>query len=223
VRNGEAVVIDMLSFAVMPSAARVHLVVWSDYLCPWCYVGTTRLERLEHDLGSGLTIEWRAFLLRPMPDPGRTLERFRTYTQSWLRPAAEEDAPPFRPWATDAGPPSHSIPPHVVAKAAVAVGPAAFHALHGRLLRAYFEENRDITERATLQGLWREAGLDDARFPAADAPALEAAVLADHRDALAHGVTGVPSVMLAGTDVPMLGALPYETYRRWVTRAHERA
>jgi predicted DsbA family dithiol-disulfide isomerase len=140
-----------------------------------------------------------------------------------LRPAAEGDAPPFRPWATEAGPPTHSIPPHLAAKAAAALGPDAFRALRPRLFRAYFEENRDITARATLEALWSEAGLAAAAFAAVDDPALEDAVLADHQAALAHGVTGVPSVMLAGTDVPMLGALSYEHYRRWVTRALERA
>ena len=32
-------------------------------------------------------------------------------------------------------------------------------------------------------------------------------------------VTGVPAVRMVDNDVPMLGALPYESYRRWVERA----
>lgn len=203
----------------MPSDAPVRLVVWSDYLCPWCHLGAARIARLERELGSDLAIEWRAFILRPTPEPGRTLDRFRAYTQSWLRPAAEPDAPAFVPWASDEGPPSHSIPPHVAAKAAAAHGPDAFRAMHARLLRAYFVESRDITAPATLRALWRDVGLDEAAFAAIDAPALEAAVVAEHRDALAHGTTGVPSAMLVGTDVPMLGAMPYETYRKWIGRA----
>jgi predicted DsbA family dithiol-disulfide isomerase len=202
-------------------ARRVHLVVWSDYLCPWCYLGFARMRRLEQEFGDALRIEWRAFLLRPTPSGGRTLEKFRAYTQSWLRPAAEPDAPPFRPWATDAGPPSHSIPAHLVAKAAAALGDDAFAAMHARLLRAYFEENRDITERATQLALWRELGLAENAFAVADAAATHDAVLAEHRQALAFGVTGVPAVMMVGNDVPTLGAMPYETYRRWIARAVE--
>jgi predicted DsbA family dithiol-disulfide isomerase len=211
------------------AASQIHLVVWSDYLCPWCYLGAARVRRLEQEFGAALHVEWRAFLLRPTPDPGRTLERFRAYTQSWLRPAAEPDAPEFRPWASDEGPPSHSIPAHLVAKAAAALGPDAFAAMHARLLRAYFTESRDITDRETLRALWREAGLsdaglgdagrNDAAFAVADAPATRAAVLAEHEDALQQGVTGVPAVMMVGNDVPTLGAMPYETYRRWIARA----
>lgn len=203
----------------MTSRAAVHLVVWSDYLCPWCHLGTRRVHRLEEEFGDALAVEWRAFLLRPVPDGTRTLEKFRAYTQSWLRPAAEPDAPEFRPWATAAGPPSHSVPAHLVAKAAATVGPDAFRAMHDRLLHAYFVENRDISDADTLRALWRELGLADESFAAADAPATRAAVLAEHRDALEQGVNGVPALMLVGNDVPAVGAMPYETYRRWIARA----
>ncbi len=204
-------------------AAAVHLVVWSDYLCPWCHLGAARLARLADEFGPALRIEWRAFLLRPKPSRRRTLDEFRAYTQSWLRPAAEPDAPEFRPWASAAGPPSHSIPAHVLAKAAAAVGPDAFAALHARLLRAYFVESRDVTDRATQRELWREVGLADADFARTiDAPEHGAAVLAEHRDALEHGVTGVPAVMMVGNDVPTLGAMTLDTYRRWITRSLER-
>ena len=199
--------------------ATVHLVVWSDYLCPWCYLGTARIRRLEQEFGRALRVEWRAFLLRPTAQSGRSLERFRAYTQSWLRPAAEEDAPEFRPWASDEGPPSHSVPAHAAAKAAAAVDADAFRPLHERLMRAYFTESRDITRRETLQALWLECGLPAEAFENAFAPATEATVMADHQDALARGVTGVPAIMMVGNDVPTLGAMPYATYRRWIARA----
>lgn len=209
----------MTDAATADVTRRVRLVVWSDYLCPWCYLGFARVRRLEEEFGDALQVEWRAFLLRPAPSTGRTLEKFRAYTQSWLRPAAEPDAPVFRPWATDAGPPSHSIPAHLVAKAAAALGPDAFAAMHARLLRAYFEENRDVTERATQLALWRELGFAEEAFAVADDPATHDAVLAEHRAALEAGVTGVPAMMLVGNDVPTLGAMPFETYRRWIARA----
>ncbi len=197
----------------------VRLVVWSDYLCPWCYLGTARIRRLEEEFGESLRVEWRAFLLRPTPDPGRSLERFRAYTQSWLRPAAEADAPEFRPWASDEGPPSHSVPAHAAAKAAAMVDADAFRRMHERLLRAYFTESRDISKRETLHALWLECGLPESAFELALTPEAGAGVIAEHQDALAHGVTGVPAVMMVGNDVPTLGAMPYETYRRWIARA----
>ena len=177
-----------------------------------------RLRRIEVELGDRVTLEWRTFLLRPTPDASRTLEAFRAYTQSWLRPAAEPEGGTFRVWATEEGPPSHSVPPHVVAKAAAQLGRTAFQAMHDRLLHAYFAENRDITKAGTLLALWRDAGLPDTEFArAADEDVLRE-VVDQHNDAVRREVTGVPTVMMVGNDVPIVGAMPYETYRRWVTR-----
>jgi len=199
-------------------ADRVELIAWSDYLCPWCYNAAVRLDRLEDDLDGRVHVEWRTFLLRPHPDPSRTFEKFRAYTESWLRPAAEPDAAPFRVWASDEGPPSHSVPPHLVAKAAAQLGPAAFRAMHERLLHAYFAENRDITKGETLQALWAEAGLPPDEFARVGDEALLREVVAQHNEAVEIGVSGVPAVMMVGNDVPMMGAMSYDTYRKWVER-----
>jgi predicted DsbA family dithiol-disulfide isomerase len=176
------------------------------------------LRRLEEEFGDAVALEWRTFLLRPQPDPTRTLEAFRAYTRSWRRPAAEPDAPAFQPWASDAGPPTHSVPPHLVAKAAARLGPDAFRSMHERLFRAYFEASRDVTHGPTLQAIWREAGLPDDAFALASDDAVVSEVVAQHNAAVRADVTGVPAVMMEGTDVPILGAMPYETYRRWVER-----
>jgi predicted DsbA family dithiol-disulfide isomerase len=199
----------------------VRLAVWSDYLCPWCHLASARLARLREELGGELELEWRAYLLRPEPRLDRDLERFRTYTRSWRRPAAEADAPAFREWHGGQGPPSHSLPPHRVARAAARVSPEAFDALHGRLLRAYFEESRDITRRDTLEALWREAGLAPEAFAASDDPALEREILDEHRRAQELGVTGVPAVGPAEGDLFLVGAHPLELYRRWVARLRD--
>jgi hypothetical protein len=36
-----------------------------------------RLRQLKKEFGDRVQIEWRSFLLRPRPDPGRTLEKFK--------------------------------------------------------------------------------------------------------------------------------------------------
>lgn len=196
----------------------LRLIVYSDYLCPWCYLGAVRLRRLGEEFGDRVQFEWRSFLLRPRPDPRRTLEKFRAYTQSWQRPAAEPDAPPFRVWESDAGPPSHSIPPHLAAKAAATLNAAAFDRMHDRLMRAYFTENRDITDSDTLFRLWRELGLPDAAFGRMEDPALLQQTIAQHNEALERGIDGVPAVHVAGRDGALIGAQPVETFRHWFNR-----
>ncbi|HVH07474.1 MAG TPA: DsbA family protein [Myxococcota bacterium] len=200
----------------------VRLVVWSDYLCPWCHLASARVGRLRADFGARLEIEYRAYLLRPRPrgpgDPDARHERFVAYTESWQRAAGEADAPVFRTWASAEGPPTHSVPAHLAAKAARRLGEDAFAAMHARLLRAYFEESRDISARATQLALWKELGLAAPGFDAVDDPALLRETLGEHDAALEAGATGVPAAMLAGQDAVLVGALPYESYRRWIER-----
>ena len=198
----------------------VRFRVWYDYLCPWCYNGAVRLEKLAREFPGVVELEWRAFLLRPAERPRRDPERFRAYTRSWLRVGAEADAGLFRPWEGEAGPPSHSVPAHRAAKAAAAAG--GFDALHRRLLRAYFAESRDVSDPATLEALWREAGLPEEGFARSWEEEVLSAVLADHDAALAAGVSGVPAVQLVGNDAVIVGAQPLELYRRWVRRTLER-
>ncbi len=200
----------------------ISLVVYSDYLCPWCFNATLRLRRLEAELAGSLRLEWRSFLLRPSPVAGRSLEEFRSYTRSWLRPASEPDAGTFRVWQGEAGPPTHSVPPHLAAKAARSLGASEFDRMHERLLHAYFAESRDITDPATLRALWCEAGLPDGEYARVEDPRWLQETLDEHRAAVELGVTGVPAAGVAGEDVFVTGALPLETYRRWVHRRLER-
>jgi predicted DsbA family dithiol-disulfide isomerase len=212
------------------TAALLRFVAWSDYLCPWCANASLRLQRIEAEY-SEIEIAWRSYLLRPTARPApaseveaaERLRRFRHYVRSWQRPAAEADAATFHSWEAGARPPTHSMPAQVVAKAARRIDPAAFRGMHAALLEAYFDRNRDISDDRELRSLWIEQGLREVDFPELEDRTLVAEVLRDHRNALEHGVTGVPAVMLVGNDAVVVGAQPLATYRRWVERSLERA
>lgn len=195
----------------------VHWIVYSDFLCPWCFNAAVRLRRLESESGGRLRLEWRSFLLRPQPRVV-PIEKFCAYTETWLRPAAEDDAGTFRVWASEEGPPSHSVPPHVVAKAAAELDEGAGRDIHERLLQAYFQDNRNITDRATLAAIWREAGLASESFESIDEERITHEVFANYQEAMDLGITGVPAVRPANGTVFVTGAQPYETYRRWFVR-----
>lgn len=205
----------------------IRFFVYSDYLCPWCYNASVRLRQVEAEYAGAVELEWRSYLLRPErrehSDPKAALEKFRRYTESWLRPAAESPSGEFQVWSSGEGPPSHSIPAHLVSKAAARVSPESFRAMHERLLRAYFSENRDISSTATLRSLWDELALPADAFAVSTEPALLDEVLAEHREALEFGATGVPAVRLEGNPAVIVGAHPVELYRRWVDRSLERA
>jgi predicted DsbA family dithiol-disulfide isomerase len=200
------------------SAPALRLEVFSDYLCPWCHLAAHRLARLEAEHAGALALVWRSYLLRPRPQPGRDLHEFVRYTQGWLRPAAEPDAPRFRVWESSEGPPTHSLPPHVVARAARRRGERAGRAMHERLLRAYFEENRDISREPVLAELWADCGLAAADFEATRDPELVRETILDHDAAVELGITGVPALRVAGSDAFVMGAQPLAVLRRWTER-----
>ena len=186
---------------------------------------------MESEYAGRIALDFRAFLLRPEPRPefdreehaARALEKFRRYTASWERVAADPDAGEFRVWASDEGPPSHSIPAHLVAKAAARLGDEAFRRMHERLLRAYFVESRDISAPEILRSLWRELDLAEDGFDAHRDPAIRREVLREHAEAVELGATGVPAVRLAGNSAVIVGAQPTELYRRWIERSLARA
>ena len=174
-----------------------------------------RLEKIAEEFGPSCAIEWKAFLLRPYPEP-RTLEQFRKYTESWRRPAADEEAGRFTVWSTEEAPPSHSVPPAVAAKAAARQGEDAFARYHHALMEGYFHQNRNITEPENLVRIAEESGLDVAAFVAAIAdPAIAREVVDDHNEAVSLGITGVPTVIVDGR-WKVTGAQPREIYRRIV-------
>lgn len=204
----------------------VRFIVYSDYLCPWCYNASVRLRRLEKEFEGRVELQWRSYLLRPEPrtdsDKAAALEKFRAYSRSWLKVAEDPDGGTFQVWQSDQGPPSCSIPAHGVSKAAQAVGKEAFGAMHERLLRAYFGESRDISRLDVLRELWDELNLPDAAFDVATRTETLDRVVAEHREALEAGATGVPAVQLEGNPAVIVGAHPEALYRRWIERSMER-
>lgn len=199
---------------------RLSVVVYSDFLCPWCWNAATRLAAVEAELGGALALEWRSYLLRPHPRPRtpEALDAFRAYTQGWRRVAEDEPRAPFQPWQSDAGPPTHSVPAHLAAKAAAELGEEPGRRMRTRLFRAYFAESRDISDEAVLRALWDELGLPPAGFERIHDPALAQRVRDEHEEALALGASGVPAVRVADQDFVLVGAQPEAIYQRWFTR-----
>lgn len=176
------------------------------------------MRRIEDEFQGKVRFVWKSFLLRPRPPAWKSFDEFREYTKKWLRPAADENAGTFRVWSTEEGPPSHSIPAHLVAKAAAALGDDASRRMHDRLLHAYFAENRDISSPRVLRELWDELDLPADGFACAASPQTLEEVLADHREAEEHEVDGVPAVRLEGNPIATMGAHPLEAYRGWVEK-----
>ncbi len=204
----------------------IGFVVYSDYLCPWCFNAFVRLCRIEEEYGEKVDFDWRGYLLRPNPrrraGDRSSLDEFRRYTESWRRPGSETDAGEFGAWG-DASPPSHSVPAQVAARAAASYGREEFRRFQRELFSSYFSQCRDISSRAVLSECWERATLPREEFPELDDPDRVQSVLEDHREALDYGATGVPGVRLRDNPAIVVGAQPVEVYRRWVERQLSRS
>lgn len=175
------------------------------------------LERVQQDVRDVARLElvWKSYLLRPYAEP-KPLDRFRRYTESWMRPAAHADAGEFRVWATDESPPSHSVPSAVAVKAAARQD--AFDRYHRALMHAYFARNLDVSSRATILAVAEECSIDLGLFERdLDDPALARLVGDEHNEGIGLGISGVPCVVLDG-GFQLPGAQERAVYARIVHR-----
>lgn len=180
-----------------------------------------RVRLLETEYQDQLVVHWRAFMLRPEPQK-RSLESFRRYTEKWQQVGSEPDSGEFRTWSSDEGPPSHSLPAHMVAKAAARVGPQAFDRIHEDLLKAYFFDSRDISDAATLRDIWEAAGLNPDQFELSESPELREETINEHNEAVRCGANGAPAFRTADNDTVLVGAHSMDLFRRWINKAIER-
>lgn len=177
-----------------------------------------RLRQLQAELGDGLAIRWRAFPLRPTPDPTATFKG--TYREdAWrrCRELAADTGVTFRMWER-ADYPHWSLPALEAAKCVALQGEAAFEALHLRLYAAFFEHGVNIAVPGEVTAVVRTLpGLDVDRFLADyESGQGKQAVLDDYEAAVTeHGVRAIPTVVLDGRR-RIVGAVPLAEYRRLI-------
>jgi len=179
-----------------------------------------RLDQLQEAEGDGVTVEWRSFLLRPLPEE-RDVDEFATYTRNWARPAALEPEAPFTvPWSGEHLPPSHSMPAAVASKAVERFFGAQRDDYHHALLSAYFVDNRTISDRSVLADVAASVGIDPSGFETIyedQWKKLARAAYDEHNEAVALGIGGVPAVVIADRFL-ITGAVDVDHYRAALDR-----
>jgi predicted DsbA family dithiol-disulfide isomerase len=175
-----------------------------------------RLRRLRAELDGRLVLRWRAFPLRPTPDPDvRFAGTYREEAWRRCRELAREAGIAFRMWERPDFP-QWSLPALAAAQCAARQGADAFEALHLRLYAAFFAEGVNIGRpEEVVEVVRRVPEVDFARFLADyESGVGQAAVLRDYEGAVTeHGVQAIPTVILPGGR-RLVGAVPVEVYRR---------
>lgn len=180
--------------------------IWSDVVCPWCYIGKRRLEaalaRFAHR--DEVEVEWKAFELDPTSTSGSRssagdhaqhistkygidLAQAQGMLDNVTANAASEGLDVHFEKAISA----NTFDAHQVIHLGGVRG--VQDAVKERLMRGYFIDGEAVGDRETLARLAEEAGLDPTEVRAVlDTQQYAADVRADENDAKALGISGVP-------------------------------
>lgn len=185
--------------------------IWSDLICPWCYLAKRRLETAIDRLGphAGFDVHWRSYRLNPeLPADGSVamvdymaaryhIDRERSAVG--LRRLTELAAQEGLDYRLDEMRPADTLDAHRLLHLAADHGRQ--DVLKERLLRAVLSEGAVIADRDTLVRLAADAGLAAADAQAVlDSDAYRDAVEQDEAAGRRHHLESVPFLVFGGTD-----------------------
>jgi predicted DsbA family dithiol-disulfide isomerase len=224
----------------------VRIDIWSDVVCPWCYIGKARFDRAmsrlaEHftDLSESVEIVYRAYQLDPTAPVGRPTPVRDVYARKFGGPE-RADAIFEQMTATAAAEGiQFDFPRALRANTSQAhrllwwsrqqFGYAGQSRLKEQLMAAYFTDGRDVGDVDTLADIAVSA-LSDFSGEGSRADSVRAFLLSnlgseqmqsDIDEAAANGITGVPTYVIDGQwAIP--GAQDSETFERVLRRSLER-
>lgn len=220
------------------TGAPLTVEVWSDVVCPWCYIGKRRLEAAMAEVGGDdIRVVWRSFQLDPAaPRPGEPGhgtdvathlgEKYGGGREAGLAMServsavAATDGLEFhldRAVRGSTGDAHRLL--HLAADLDPDGGSGLQDLLKERLLRAYFTDGDDVSDPDVLRRVVTEAGL-----PADEVAAVLGGsrysdeVVADQARAQAYGATGVPFAVV-DSRYGVSGAQPVEVFAEALRRA----
>lgn len=177
--------------------------IWSDVMCPFCYIGKRRFEGgLSQFAGrNDIEVVWKSFQLNPdmKTMPGKNINQYLAEVKGWSVDEARQMNARVTAMAAEEGL-QYDLDKAVVANSFDAHRVVQFAKTKGlgdqmeeRLFRSYFSEGGDISDHTTLVALATEAGLDSnetSQLLTGDSYA--EAVHQDVYEASQIGVRGVP-------------------------------
>ena len=200
----------------------LKIVMFSDYICPFCYVGFETIRKLKPEFD--FQIEWRGFQIHPdWPAAGIPVEKMRgpgdaeSRQALWKRISAMAEATGFS-----------MKPPTVLTNSRAALAATEFaresgrdELLEERIYRAYFNEGENIGDAGVVARLAAEAGLDAGEVAEAiKSPKYEMRLKNNSLAAHQRGVSGVPTFFIG--EFPLVGAQNLDAMRAILKRASER-
>ena len=173
----------------------LRLTVFSDYICPFCYVGHHRLMRLRDEYD--LKINWCFIEIHPETSAeGEPVASLEYPSEQWnqlmhnLETVAEEEGIVM----AEHNYTTNSKDALLLSEAAKGQGRKKFYDLHEKLFAAFFVDSRNIGDRNILRELAAESGIDDEVVESAwQDMKYQQRIVSNYHAARQHEIQAVPS------------------------------
>jgi len=192
--------------------------LWTDIVCPWCYIGVTRFERALERFDGEVEVRVHPFQLDPdalipgIPAMERYEQRFGSETPQILERVEGEAAKDALSMRFDRAVSANTFDAHRALRFAAASGKE--RELEMSLYRAYFTDGLDISDRAILADRAAQAGLDrDAMLAYLDGDGGVDEVRSDLDAAFERGINSVPAFIFED-EFLVPGAVDTDTFVR---------
>ena len=181
--------------------------IWSDVMCPFCYIGKRRFEQALQNFGhqNEVEIEWKSFQLNPamVTEPGVHIDEYLAKAKGISLDRAKQMNDYVTKMAAEAGL-TYNFDKAIVANSFRAHRYSHLAKSHGlgvqaeeQLFKAYFTDGKNIDDPETLIELGREIGLDTAETKEIlESSAYADEVKQDIDEAKYLGIQGVPFFVL---------------------------
>ncbi len=196
----------------------LQLEVFSDYICPWCYLGAARVARLQQDWNLAIRIVHFPLHLET-PEAGQSLEQLFAGRNIDVARMQQHMAAVMRAEGLEYGERTMTYNSHRAQQlAAWAVTQPGGAAIHEALFAAYFVDNVNLARIDDLVDIAAGVGLDtDRAREILRSRRYREAVSADWDRSRQLGVTGVPTYRIGGVEA--VGAQPYEVLAKLAQEA----
>ncbi|MDO8967791.1 MAG: DsbA family oxidoreductase [Algoriphagus sp.] len=203
--------------------------IWSDVVCPFCYIGKRKLEKAIEKLSfkDKVEVEWKSFQLNPDQKTNPSINTLEHLSESkgWSMKQTLEITSNVVNMAAAQGL-VFDFEKAVVANTRnahrlihLAKESGKGDAMKERLLSAYFSEGKNVDDFATLISLGKEVGLKEENIKAMlETDQFDEAVDQDIYESRQIGVKGVPFFVLDGK-FGISGAQPDEVFDQTLEKA----
>ena len=193
--------------------AALRVDIWSDFVCPFCFIGALRLEQLAAQ--RPLDLHWHAFQLRPAGAPPMDAAKRRMIAEHTPKLAAqmrEEFGLDINRGPLDID----TRAAHRLFAAADVAGKGA--GMHDALFRAYWLHGEDISDPSVLAAIAAQSDFDGIAAISGSDQASERSVTADVTQAAQYGFQGVPAIVF-GQKYYVSGAQPLAVFAQAAEQA----